>query len=63
MRETCATSEFYEALRLLCDKYGAVVRLTIIVGTDERQGVLEQLRQRELDAQVEGADWQIFKPD
>lgn len=55
MRETCAGAEFYDALELLCVKFGGAVVLTVVMGEPELAAVREQLGRRKMSAALDGA--------
>lgn len=54
LEQVSASSEFYDALELLCVKYGASVALTVVIGPDELKVVNQQLARRKLHSQLSG---------
>ncbi len=55
MRETCVSSEFYDALRLLCVKFGAAVVLTVVAEGDALKSIERELHTRGMEATHDGA--------
>lgn len=60
MRESCTAPEFYDALELLCVKYGAAVVLTAVMSTGAHDQVAAELGRRGMHSRHEGSRLDVW---